>query len=62
MRLSYNDELIDAAANMVADALPSLATSKEPAKRLDALPRRDEAGDGEHGKRLRKRLVAALGG
>ena len=58
----YNDELIDAAANMVADALPSLATSTDPAKHLDAPPRREEAGEGEHGKRLRKRLVAALGG
>lgn len=58
----YNDELIDAAANMVAGALPSLATSKDPAKHLDALPRRDGVGDGEHSKRLHERLVAALGG
>ena len=58
----YNDELIDAAANMVADALPSLVTSTDPAKRLDVPSRREEADEGEHGKRLRKRVVAALGG
>ena len=57
----YNDELIDAVANMVADKLPSLATPKDPAKHLDALPRREEPGDGEHSKRLRSRLLAALG-
>ena len=57
----YNDELIDAAASMVADALPSLATPKDPAKHLDALPRGEKAGDGEHSKRLRAHLIAALG-
>lgn len=59
---SYNDDLIDAAANMVADALPSLATPDDPARHLDALPRREEAGDGDHSKRLRERLIAALEG
>ena len=58
----YNDELIDAAARMVAGALPSLATSSEPARHLDALPRREEAGDGEHSKRLREGLISSLGG
>lgn len=56
----YNNELIDAAASMIAAALPSLAIPKDPARHLDALPRREEAGDGEHSKRLRARLVAAL--
>ena len=58
----YNDELIDAAAKMVADALPSLATPMDPARHLDALPRREASGDGDHGKRLRERLIAALDG
>ena len=58
----YNDELIDAAAEMVADALPSLMTPGDPAKHLDALPRRGEAGDGAHSKRLRESLLSALDG
>ena len=58
----YNDELIDAAASMVADALPSLSPPSEPARHLDTLPRREEAGDGDHSKRLRMRLIAALEG
>ena len=58
----YNDELIDAAASMIADKLPFLATPKDPAKHLDALPRREEAGDGQHSERLRDKLVAALRG
>ena len=49
----YNDELIDAAAKMVVDALPALATRDDPARHLDALPRRFEPGDSEHSSRLR---------
>ncbi len=56
----YNDELIDAAASLVAEALPQLATREDPARHLDALPRRQEAGDAQHGTRLRKRLYAHL--
>ena len=56
----YNDELIDAAAQMVADKLPSLMTPDDPAKHLDALPRRD--GDGTHSIRLRQSLLSALDG
>ena len=56
----YNDELIEAAARIVADALPSLATSSDPAKHLDALPRREETDDGVHSKRLRESLISAL--
>ena len=59
---SYNDELIDAAASMVADALPSLVTPSDPARHLDALPRREETGDGVHSKRLRESLISALDG
>ena len=56
----YNDELIDAAAELVAKALPKLFLPTDPAKHLDALPRREEAGDGEHSKRLREKLIAIL--
>ena len=40
----YNEELIDAAAKMVAANLSSLATRSDPARHLDALPRRREGG------------------
>lgn len=56
----YNDELIDAAATLVAEALPQLATRNDPAKHLDALPRRQEAWDAQHSIRLRKQLYAHL--
>ena len=56
----YNDELIDAAADMVAKALPSLATDADPARHLNALPRREATGDSEHSKRLRDRLYQSL--
>ncbi len=58
----YNDELIDAAAEMVARALPALATPDDPARHLDALPRRPEAGDGVHSDRLRESLISVLDG
>ncbi len=58
----YNDELIDAAAKMVANALPLLSTKSDPAKHLDALPRRHEAGDSEHSDRLRDQLLLNLQG
>ena len=41
----YNQELIDTAAAMVAKSLPELATPEDPARHLDALPRREESGD-----------------
>ena len=56
----YNDELIDAAAELVADALPKLATTTDPARHLDALPRRHESGDTEQSDRLRQHLLANL--
>ena len=56
----YNDELIDAAAEMVADELPRLSTKEDPARHLDALPRREEAGDSEHSSRLRDQLSLNL--
>ena len=56
----YNDELIDAAAEMIADTLPQLAPSDDPARHLDALPRRREQGDPEHANQLRERLFFHL--
>ena len=58
----YNDELIDAAAAMVAKALPRLSTKSDPAKHLDALPRRAEPWDSTHSIRLRHQLQANLRG
>ena len=58
----YNDELIDAAARIVACALPRLSTPEDPAQHLDALPRRRESGDNEHSERLRDQLYSSLQG
>ena len=57
-----NEELIDAAAAMVAEKLPRLSTQEDPARHLDALPRRQERGDSVHSGRLREQLFAALAG
>ena len=56
----YNDELVDAAAEMVASALHRLSTQEDPARHLDALPRRWEAGDTPHSDRLRTQLYSNL--
>ena len=56
----YNEELIEAAAEMIADELPKLATTDDPARHLDALPRRHEAGDSEQADLLRKCLFSVL--
>ncbi len=56
----YNEELIEAAAAMIAEALPELATNDDPARHLDALPRRRETGDSDQADLLRKRLFADL--
>ena len=58
----YNDELIRAAAKLIAQALPELAASADPARHLDALPRRQEAGDSHHAQLLRKRLFKKIQG
>ena len=58
----YNDELIDAAAAMVAENLPRLSTRDDPARHLDALPRQREGGDNVYSNRLRERLFAELAG
>lgn len=56
----YNEELIDAAAKMVAKALPALSTANDPAVHLDALPRRFEQGDSRHSNRLRDQMNSEL--
>ena len=54
----YNDELMDVAVSIVAEALPLVATRKGPTEPLDALLLHEEAGDDEHSRRLREGLVA----
>ena len=56
----YNDELIKAAAMLVADNLHRLSTASDPGKHLDALPRRKAPGDSEQSERLRARLYSVL--
>ena len=56
----YNDDLIRAAAEMIAEALPELATSADPARHLDALPRRHEAGDNRQADLLRDHLFSTI--
>ena len=56
----YNEELINAAAEMIAQALPKLANSEDSARYLDALPRQHKAGDSELADLLRKALFSAL--
>ena len=56
----YNDELIKAAARMIADELPQLSTQVDPARHLDALPRRQQPGDSQQSVLLRSRLFSHL--
>ena len=56
----YNDELLEAAAAMIAEALPKLATNDDPGRHLDALPRRHEGGDTEQADLLRTHLFSNL--
>lgn len=58
----YNKELIDAAANMIAKNLSDFATHDDPARHLDALPRRHEKGDSIQVDYLRERLFSCLEG
>lgn len=57
---AYNDELIRAAADLVIEALPALGTEEDPARHLDALPRRREAGDSDQSERLRDLLISRV--
>jgi len=58
----FNEELIHAAAKLIAHALPQLATCADPARHLDALPRRHQAGDSLHADRLRHHLYSTIHG
>ena len=58
----YNDELIKAAAGMIAEMLPQLSTADDPARHLDALPRRHERGDSVQINRLCRCLFSDLDG
>jgi len=58
----YNDELIKAAAGMIAEMLPQLSTADDPARHLDALPRRHERGDSVQVNRLCRCLFSDLDG
>ena len=56
----YNEELIEAAAKMIAIEVPTLSTETDPARHLDALPRRQQSGDSEQSVLLRNRLLFHL--
>ncbi len=60
LRGPYNEEIIGAAASLIADSLPGLTSAADPARHLDALPRREEVYDSEHVTVLRQRLYASL--
>ena len=55
----YNDELIETAATMIAETLPKLAAD-DPARHLDALPRRHQGGDTEQADLIREHLFSNL--
>ena len=56
----YNDELIEVAAKKMARALSELKASDDPARHLDALPRREGSGDSREANLLRNRLLYRL--
>ena len=58
----HNDELIEAAAGMIAEMLPQLSTADDPARHLDALPRRHERSDSAQVDLLRECLFSELDG
>ena len=57
---SYNDDLIRAAARMIAEHLPALQASENPSHHLDALPRRHESKDDHHADLLRACIFKEL--
>ena len=56
----YNDELIAAAADLIAQNIHKLSTDDDPATHLDALPRRKAPGDSEQSGALRDKLFSKL--
>ena len=57
----FNDELIGAAAELVADSIADLSSAEDPGLHLDILPRRPD-GDNAHCNLLRDRLYGELAG
>lgn len=55
-----NAELIEAFVRMIADHLSEFSTAADPARHLDILPRRREAGDTGLTNALRERLMSLL--
>ena len=58
---AYNDELIKAAADLIAQNIGGLATPGDPGRHLEALPRRHEQGDHEQANLLRRSVYDCLG-
>ena len=58
----FNDELIGAAAELVAVSIADLSSAEDPGSHLDVLPRRPAPGDNEHCNLLRDRLYGVLAG
>ena len=56
----YNRDLIEAAANLVADSLWELSTDEDPGRHLDALPRREDVGDRGPAIQLRRGIYEEL--
>ena len=56
----YNDELVRAAAELIADNLHHLSTPEDPAKHLDALPRRVRQVDRGHTVALSNELFRSI--
>ena len=56
----YNEELIEAAAGIIGERLPQLTMNDDPARHLDALPRRHEGGDSKLVDLLREHLFSGL--
>ena len=55
-----NEELIHAASQLMTESLPELVTEDDPARHLDALPRRPEPGDNHLTNLLRRQLFTQL--
>ena len=56
----FNDELIGAAAELIASHIGSLADVHDYARHLDALPRREDVGDMDQTKLLRRQIYGHL--
>ncbi len=57
---AYNDDLIKAAAGLIAKSVATLSSRDDPGRHLDALPRRHEQGDHAQANLLRDSVYAAI--